>query len=406
MYDAIIVGARCAGASTALLLARHGHSVLLLDRDSLPCDMPVSTHMVWHGGVARLARWGLLERLAATNCPPMSTFNLDLGDFVLRGAAPPAGAVEECYAPRRFVLDGLLRDAAIEAGAEVRDGSHVTELRFDNGRVAGVRFTDAAGATHDERARIVIGADGSNSVVAKAVNAPSSNEHPHLQGTFWSYFSDLPIDDMEFFSRPGRMIYAWRTNDGLTLAGICCRYDDFVALRRDPETSFHAELQALAPAFAERARAARRETAWLAGSTRNFCRQASGPGWALVGDAGLTMDPITAAGITNALRDADAMADVVHEGLSGAGPLDDVVASFGARRDEGSLPLYAFTSEMARLDPPTQPIIDLFVGLRDSDDDIADYFGVFAQTVPVPRFFATDNTERIMKRGAAALGRV
>ncbi len=406
MYDAIIVGARCAGASTALLLARRGHSVLLLDRAALPSDMPMSTHMVWHGGTACLARWGLLDRLAATNCPPMSTFNLDLGGFVLRGSAPPAGDVRECYAPRRSVLDGLLLDAAIEAGAEARDGCTVTELLFDDDRVVGVRYANTAGAIHDERARIVIGADGSNSTVAKAVQAPSSNEHPQLQGMFWSYFSDLPVDDIAFYARPGRMIYGWRTNDGLTLAGICCRYEDFVMLRRDPETSFHAELRALTPELFDRVRAARRETEWLAGSTRGFIRQPSGAGWALVGDSGLTMDPISAAGITNALRDAETMADAVDEGLSGKASLDESVASFGRRRDDGSRALYDFTREMAKLDPPAQPIVDMFVGLRDSAEDITEYFGVFAQTVSVPRFFSPENMERLMKRGAAALGRV
>ena len=405
MYDAIVVGARVAGATTALQLARKGHRVLLLDRCEFPSDMPVSTHMVWHGGVATLDRLGVTPRLESTGCPPMSMFNLDLGDFVLRAEAPPADGSARCFAPRREVLDSLLVTMAVECGAEIRTGATFEDVLWDGDRVVGVRYVDEKGAGHDERARIVIGADGTNSSVAKAVRSPATNALPRLQGTFWAYFSSLPLDDMEFYSRPGRMVYSWYTNDGLTLAGMCCRYDDFQKLRGGPESSFHSEVSALAPAFDERVRAAKRETPWLAGSTHNFTRQAAGPGWALVGDAGLTMDPITAWGITNALRDAESLAEAADAALSGQEPWDAALSRYATARDERALPLFGFTSEMAKLDPPPQPIIDLFVGMKDSPEDARAYFGVFAQSVPVQQFFAPDNTERLMKQGAAALGR-
>src|SRR5262249_51899622 len=156
-----------------------------------------------------------------------------------------------------------------------------------------------------------------------------------------------PLGGMEFYSRPGRMIYAWNTNDGMTLAGMCCRYDDYRRLSGDPESSFFAELAVLAPEFCARASAAKRQGPCLKAAIRNVSRKPTGPGWALVGDAGLTMDPITAAGITNALRDAELLADFVHEGLSGSGSLDATIEPFEARRNASSLPLYAFTTEMA-----------------------------------------------------------
>jgi 2-polyprenyl-6-methoxyphenol hydroxylase-like FAD-dependent oxidoreductase len=405
MYDAIVVGARVAGATTALQLARRGHRVLLLDKDEFPSDMPVSTHMVWHGGVAAFDRLGVTPRLEATGCPPMSTFNLDLGDFVLRGEAPPADGSGRCFAPRRHVLDSLLVAMAMEHGAEFRAGSTFQDVVRDGERVVGVTYVDEAGAKHEERARLVVGADGTNSAVAKAVHATATNELPRLQGTFWAYFSGLPLDDMEFYSRPGRMVYSWYTNDGLTLAGICCRYDDFQKLRGNPESSFHSEVSVLAPTFDERVRSAKRETNWVAGSTHNFVRQAAGPGWALVGDAGMTMDPITAWGITNAVRDAESLGDAADAALSGRESWDTAMARHAAARDERALPLFGFTSEMAKLDPPPQPIIDLFVGMKDSQEDASAYFGVFAQSVPVQQFFAPENTDRLMKRGAAALGR-
>jgi 2-polyprenyl-6-methoxyphenol hydroxylase-like FAD-dependent oxidoreductase len=383
-----------------MLLARKGHRVLLLDRDSFPSDMPASTHMVWHSGIAQLKKWGLLGALHATGCPPMSDFHLDLGEFVLRGTAPPAGDVAQCYAPRRYVLDGLLVEAAAGAGAELRRGS-VAQPLFEDDRVVGVRYAGEHGSPIEERGRIVIGADGANSTIARAVNAPSYNEQGQFEGNIYAYFTGFPLRGMEFYSRPGRMIYAWETNDGMTLAGICCRYDDYRRLSGDPQGSFFAELAALAPEFCARASAAKRQGPWLKAAIRNVCRKPTGLGWALVGDAGLTMDPITAAGITNALRDAELLADAVHEGLSGSNSLEAAIEPFEARRNASSLPLYGFTTEMAKLDPPPQDIIELFLALRGNPDDARAYFGIFAQTVPVEQFFAPENMARMLGRSSS-----
>ena len=125
MYDVVVVGARCAGASTALLLARQGHRVLLLDRARFPSDMALSTHLVWPRGVAKLTEWGLGETLAGSGAPPLRTARMDFGELVLEGPLHPAGDVAEAYAPRRAVLDGLLVDAAVEAGAELRESCTV-----------------------------------------------------------------------------------------------------------------------------------------------------------------------------------------------------------------------------------------------------------------------------------------
>jgi len=386
-FDTIVVGARCAGSATAMLLARRGHRVLLLDRSEFPSDLKASTHMVWHSGVASLKRWGLLERLRATGCPPMKKIILDLGQFALAGFAPPAGDVDEAYAPRRYVLDNVLLDAAREAGAEFRPRCSVEGPVMDGARVSGVRYTDATGSAVTEHAAIVVGADGFNSVIARAVKPAVREEHPRLQGMIWAYFHDLPLDGMEFYSRPGRMIYAWYTNDSQTLAGICIRDADYGRVAKDAEASMPVELQALAPAFADRVRAAKRETKWLAGATPGVCRAPSGPGWALVGDAGLTMDPITAAGITNAFRDAELLSAAIDEGAPDR---------FEERRAPASLPLFAFSRDMARLDPPPQAMVDVFTSLPGNQPDTDAYFGVFAQTVPVMQFFAPENMARIV----------
>src|SRR5262252_7480664 len=158
MYDAIIVGARAAGAPTAMLLARKGHRVLLVDRASFPSDT-LSTHYIHQPGVARLRRWGLLDRLVATGCPPSRSLTFDVGPFALAGTPPPSDGVAEGFAPRRTVLDSLLLEAAADAGAEVRTGFPVDELVFEDDAVVGIRSGDTV-----ERARIVIGADGRNSL--------------------------------------------------------------------------------------------------------------------------------------------------------------------------------------------------------------------------------------------------
>jgi 2-polyprenyl-6-methoxyphenol hydroxylase-like FAD-dependent oxidoreductase len=247
---------------------------------------------------------------------------------------------------------------------------------------------------------LVIGADGEKSTVARLVGAATYDVQGRIAGTIWAYFSSLPIDDMEFYARPGRMVYAWRTNDELTVAGICFPFGDFRGAIGDRGSTIPTELDALAPAFGERVRAATRVGRWRTGCATSFCRTAAGTGWCLLGDAGLTMDPITAAGITNSFRDASVLAELIDEGLGK--DLDGALATFQERRDALSVPLYQFTSEMARLAPPTQETIDFFVGLSQSQDDTDAYFGVFAQTVPVGEFFAPENLQRISVAAAPA----
>ena len=190
MYDAIVVGARCAGSPTAMLLARKGYKVLLVDRTVFPSDMAFSNHFVHQAGAACLQRWGLLERLAATGCPPITEDFFDYGDFSLTGPVPPADGVNTAFAPRRIVLDPILAAAAAESGVELREGFSVQELVWDNGRVTGIRGRHK-GATLTDKARIVIGADGMFSAVAKAVQAPAYSSSPPLEGSWYAYWSGV-----------------------------------------------------------------------------------------------------------------------------------------------------------------------------------------------------------------------
>jgi 2-polyprenyl-6-methoxyphenol hydroxylase-like FAD-dependent oxidoreductase len=398
MYDVIVVGARCAGAATARLLALQGHRTLLVDRASFPSDMSASTHLLWHGGAAQLERWGLLDAVKASGCPPLDTVSLDLGAFVLRGAPPSDGVA--AYAPRRIVLDAILLDAAVGAGAQLRQNFTFRDVVRQDGRVTGI-VGARDGVEEALHARMVIGADGRNSAVARAVEAPSYNELPELQGIRFAYFSGVADARLEFTPGERRMIFTWPTNDGLLVAGIAWAIDDFRQIRGDVEGHFHAELEKWAPALAARVRAGRRESAWLGGAVDSFCRRPYGPGWALVGDAGLTMDPITAAGITDAFRDAELLAEAVDAGLSGRADMDAALAEYEERRNAASLPVYYFAGQMAQLAPPPPEVMQLFGALQHNQADTDRYFGVFAQTVPVTEFFDPANLTRIVMQASA-----
>jgi 2-polyprenyl-6-methoxyphenol hydroxylase-like FAD-dependent oxidoreductase len=200
-YDAIVVGARCAGAPTAMLLARQGHRVLLVDRATFPSDT-LSTHVIHAPGVAALSRWGLLDQVVATGCPPIETYAYDFGPVTIRGAARPVDGQSSGYAPRRTVLDKILVDAATASGVEVREGFNVDSVLIEDRNVVGITGHTDGGERVQAKARIVIGADGKNSHVAKAVQAVEYETRPRLQYSYFTYFRDLPTDGMEVYIRP------------------------------------------------------------------------------------------------------------------------------------------------------------------------------------------------------------
>lgn len=400
MYDAIVVGGRCAGAATAMLLARQGHKVLIVDHATFPSDAKLSTHLIWHAGVDLLAQWGLLDAVVATGCPLLRDFSLDMGELVLRGK-PPGAKVGAALAPRRIAFDQVLLDAAVAAGAELRQGVTFEDVLKEDGRVAGIRGHLAGGEPFTAHGRLVIGADGTHSHVARAVGAEAYNEHAKDAGSYntYAYFSGVQLDGVEFYGRPERMMYAWATNDGQVLAGLMQPASAPRPHRADVEQAFYAELDAMTPHLAARLRAGKREEDWLSAATVTFCRQAAGPGWSLVGDAGLTMDPITAAGMSNALRDADLLARLVHQGLS-TNALDEALSGYQAQRDAVSVPLQQFAQEMAKLAPATEDVIKLFVALAGNQAQIDRYYGIFGHTVTPAEFFSPHNMAEIFAQAA------
>ncbi len=388
-YDAIVVGARCAGSPAAMLLAREGHNVLVVDRATFPSDT-LSTHVVHPPGVAALKRWGVLDRLTATGCPPIDTYAFDFGPFTLSGA-PGTDDSPVAYCPRRTVLDELLVDAA----AEVREGFTVEDVIIDDGRVVGLRGHSKGGPTITEHADVVVGADGRYSLVAKAVGPEQYNEKPQLLCGYYAYWSGLPMNGrFEVYVRPERGWAAAPTHDGLTLVVAGWPFAEFEANKEDVEGNY-LKMFDLAPEFADRVRGAKREARFAGTAVGNYFRKPFGPGWALVGDAGYNKDFITAQGITDAFRDAELCASALHESLSGARSFDVAMSEYQSTRDEHVLPMFEFTCQLATLEPPPpemQQVLGAVHGNREAMDGFA---RVNAGVTSPAEFFSEENVGRI-----------
>ncbi len=395
MYDAIVVGARCAGSATAMLLARHGYRVLLVDRATFPSDT-ISTHWVWPPGLACLKRWGLLDRLCATGCPLWTEYVLDLGDLRFASDVPASDGVAEMCSPRRIVLDKLLLDSAAEAGAEVREGFAVDSLIVSDGRVSGIRGHARGGNEIEERSRVVIGADGKHSIVAQAVSAPEYNTHPVLSCWYYTYFSGIPKHVPGCHPRERRVIYTGLTHDDLVITPVCFPRVDFEMVRADPERHLWEALE-LVPEVADLCRQGKREERILGyADLPNFFRKPYGDGWALVGDAAYEKDPVLAQGITDAFIAAEMLVEAIHSAFSGATSLTDALAAYQHRRDEYFLPLYEMNAAQAAMEPPPPEMQALFEALQNQPSEWREFMGVVAGTVSIRDFYAPENVQRIM----------
>src|SRR6516225_9840708 len=344
-YDVVIAGARPAGAATAMLLARQGARVLLLDRSRYGTDT-LSTHALMRGGVLQLHRWGLLPRLIAAGTPTVRSATFHLPGGVSAVEIKPKHGVDALYAPRRTVLDAILVDAARSAGADVRFGTSVTGLRRDRtGRVTGI--IGRAGAERLEvGAGLVVGADGRRSAVARYAGARAAHVAPASSGLIYRYFRDDAPDGYHWYFTPGAAAGVIPTNNGLACVFAATSTERLRGeLDGGAEAGLRRILTRAAPGLADRF-----ERHGAAGPPRVFpgltgyLRDAAGPGWALVGDAGYFKDPITAHGITDALRDAEILARVVTSRGPGA------VARYQAERDELSLRLFRVTGRIAAFD--------------------------------------------------------
>lgn len=353
MYDVIVVGARCAGSPTAMLLARAGYRVLLLDKSTFPSDK-LSTHYIQPQGVGFLHEWGLLDAVIAAGTPAIPTFSVFIGGVPL--PTPPLES--PAYCPRRFILDAILVDAAVAAGVEFRSRFRVESITMDGNTVTGITGRDSSGATVSESARFVVGAEGHHSLVAKTVKAPAYREREALTGGYYSYFSGVAMEGAEAHVSDRGGILAFPTNNGRVCVAAGGARANFHDYRADIESRFFEILDA-APTLAARVRAGTREERWMGSAdVPNFFRKPYGPGWALVGDAGYMKDPVTGFGITDAFRDATLLAKALDLTLSGKLPAEEALSGYQTRRDAAAIPVYEMTlmmasGEMATQAPPT-----------------------------------------------------
>jgi flavin-dependent dehydrogenase len=374
-HDAVIVGARAAGAATALLLARLGHDVVLLDRAVFPADT-MSTHQIARTGVVQLHRWGLLAAVLDSGAPAIRQVTFTTDDVsVVRTIKDKAG-VDLLVAPRRYILDTLVAEAAERAGAGVRYGVTVSGVRRDDsGRITGVFGVGPDGDAVAFDARFVIGADGLRSRVARSVGANTIEDRGDSGAVQYAYYHGLDWNGIELIVADRALTGVFPTHDGEACIWVCRPSADAHQARRaatSPEEAFTTTLAHTAPDLSARLRSARRTSAVIGMlRTPNLIRQAHGPGWALVGDAGYHRDAVTGHGISDAYRDAELLADAVDQALRGETDEAIALASYQQQRDTALREIFDLTCALASY-PPVPEFVELQKQLGAAIDREAD----------------------------------
>jgi flavin-dependent dehydrogenase len=389
-HDVVVVGARVAGSATAMLLARLGHDVAVVDQASFPSDT-VSTHSIARSGVVQLRRWGLLEAVLDSGAPAIRQVTFNAAGESLRRTIKDKAGVDCLVAPRRFVLDTILATAAERAGAEVRPGVTVTGVQRDGrGRVVGVDGHDHAGAPVQVGARYVVGADGLGSRVARSVGAAINEAGPAGGAAQYAYYGGVPWAGFEFFVAARSFAGVFPTHHGQACVWVCTPAADAKAVRRGSRSrveAFAKLLERSAPPLAERLRQARR-TSPVQGMLRqpNQLRQAVGPGWALVGDAGYYRDAVTAYGISDAFRDAELLAVALDQALGGDAEETAALARYQQQRDQALGEIFELTCRLSAY-PPVPAFVELQKQLGAAIDKEA--AALAARPIPGERRLAT-----------------
>ena len=342
VYDAVVIGLRAAGAATAMLLARAGLRVLAIDRGRYGTDT-LSTHALMRGGVLQLSRWGILPAIQAAATPPIASTTFHYGSTSVRIAIKPRDGVPSLFAPRRYLLDRLLVDAARASGVDIRHGCSLLELARDaQGRVNGVVVRDQSEQMLHLRAGIVIGADGIRSTVARLAGADVYRRGDYATGVLYGYWPGVPVEGNQWYWQSNAAVGAIPTNNEETCVFVAVPAGQFPTLvRNDRDANYRSAIARVAPALANAIERHKKTKLHGFAGERGFFRRSAGPGWALVGDAGYFKDPLTAHGITDALRDAEWLSRAVVEGT------DRALLEYERTRDAVSGEMFDITDQIA-----------------------------------------------------------
>jgi flavin-dependent dehydrogenase len=347
-YDALIVGARAAGASLAILLAKQGLKVLMVDRDRFPSDT-LSTHFMAFTEVDSLRRLGVLEDVEAAGFRRVLRSRTWVEDVCLEVPAGPPGAFS--LAPRRDVLDSILIKHAVAAGAEFAERTRAESVLRDGERVAGAVIRPADGEPREVAARVVVGADGKFSKVAEWVGSERYNETPPIRPVYYAYLNGVkpqPETTLEMWFHRNQIGFLFPMRPDEDLVALEVQPSDFEEFRADPEGTFWRRLRDL-PSLGPRVTEARLEGK-VQGTKgiENYFRKPYGPGWVLTGDAGFLKDPCTGLGIGDALHQSFLLARAFELWREGR-DWEVAMAGFQERRDRFLGIRYFHTIEAAKL---------------------------------------------------------
>ena len=346
-FDALIVGGRAAGGSLALLLARQGRNVLVVDRDEFPSDT-MSTHFMNLGAVGALKRLRVLNDILGAGFRRVTRHRTWVGDCCFEGPAGPPGTFSMC--PRRVVLDAVVLDHAVKAGARFEQKTRVESLVHDGERVAGAVLQTPGGERREVRARVVVGADGKSSKVAEWVGATEYDAVPALRPAYYGYFHGIeprPEPTLELFFGGDNITFFFPMREGEDCIAIELQPEEFEGFRSNLGTEFEARVRRL-PEMARRMQNAHLEGKLMGvKGIDNYFRKPYGPGWALTGDAGYLKDPSTGTGIGDAVEQSFMLAEALGAALDGA-DWEASLAAFQQKRDQMMKPMYEATLDFTR----------------------------------------------------------
>jgi 2-polyprenyl-6-methoxyphenol hydroxylase-like FAD-dependent oxidoreductase len=359
MWDVIVVGARCAGAAIAIRFARSGRSVLMVDK-TRPGAETLSSHVLVAPAIGRFKDLGLLKEVCGLGAPPVHTF---LVEYEGRSyPCPIQGYSNFILCIRRTALDPLLVQAAEQAGVTVRYQLHVDDLLWEGEQVVGVRYREPTGEYSTERARLVVGADGRHSCVARLAQATEYNSIDCENGLLYAYFQGIGPsvagdDVLQVASGPECDALCCPCDGDLHIVQLNVHAEEFVQINAQGVEAYEERLRTI-PALAPRLKRAQRVSRLHPATPRElrgYFRHPYGPGWVLVGDSGYCAHPAPANGIADALRSAEVVHSLVERAWAEGQPATTHLRDYQIIRDAENTKTFYFSYRLGKVNPFTDP---------------------------------------------------